>query len=48
MAAYAEQIKKKCTYIWSDKGKEEKRVQGQAFNADGWNVVVGMRRGNNC
>ncbi|KAK2607607.1 hypothetical protein N8I77_006270 [Diaporthe amygdali] len=48
MAVYAEQIKKKCTYIWSDKGKEKKRVQGQAFNADGWNVIVGMRRENNC
>ncbi|KAL1876919.1 hypothetical protein Daus18300_002525 [Diaporthe australafricana] len=48
MATYAQIIKDKCTYYKKVHGHPKHRVWGQAFDAEGWNVVLGIKVGTHC
>lgn len=48
MADYAQGVMDQCTWAKGDGKHHWKAVQGQAFDAGGWNVIVGLRDGDKC
>lgn len=48
MAAYADAIKGKCTSKKKVHGHWKYLVLGQAFDAGGWNVILGLESGTTC
>lgn len=48
MAEYADAIKDKCRTQKRVHGRWKYLILGQAFDADGWNVILGHKSGTNC
>ena len=48
MAVYADAIKHKCTTAQSGRGRTRTVVRGQAFDVEGWNVILGLKSGDKC
>lgn len=48
MAEFTDAIKDKCTTKIKVHGHWKDVVVGQAFDADGWNVILGIQLGTSC
>ncbi|KAK7747904.1 hypothetical protein SLS53_001156 [Cytospora paraplurivora] len=48
LADYAQNVKDNCTKELEDGKAHWKVIQGQAFDSDGWNVIVGLKDGTYC
>ncbi|KUI61788.1 hypothetical protein VP1G_08957 [Cytospora mali] len=48
LADYAHKIKDNCTWTVEDGQHHWVTVEGQAFDSDGWNVIVGLKDGEKC
>lgn len=48
MAKYADDIKEKCKKKKRVHGRYKDIVLGQAFDSDGWNVILGLESGSTC